>query len=141
MFDLNKIFSLSPDEIIITNEIQPLAEESKRISQLIHDSYVFRIGENQIKVWEDKDGYNAEYLTHDGIWQARYLHQTYDVLCTPEEIYKLLVADYLVENGYVDRFDRSNIDINEKSVIFRYFRKFVILTEDKNKPLSSMVIE
>ena len=87
-----------------------------------------------IKVWEDAAGYNAEYLTHAGLWQGRYLHQSYDVWCTSDEIFKLLVAEYLVENNYVERYSGS--EIAENALITGYFRKFVNFTEHNFSPES-----
>lgn len=126
MIDLAKINTLTADEVLVVNGLQKVAEEAKKASELIHKTYrCFGIGEEKIEVWSDE--YNAEYLTYDGVWQARYLHQTYDVKCTPDGIFEYFKSEYLVSEGYADDYENE-----EKAHICKYFRTFLKKTEAKS---------
>ena len=131
--DMEKINSLSREEIIVVNGLQKIAEEAEVAAELIRNTYrCFGIGEDKIKVRYDK--YNTEYLTHDGIWQQRSLgSQTYDVPCTPEGIYQYFKAEYMVENGLAD--DNETMEMNE---ICKCFRGFLIWTEKKAEKQKSL---
>lgn len=125
---LENIMKLTPDEVIILNELVSVAKEAKEVAELIHSTYShsFGIGEERIEVWNDK--YNCEYITQEGVWQARYLHQTYDVKCSVEEIYKYFRAEYLVTNRFVEEYESNGNGYTEEGEmrnICRYFRSFV----------------
>lgn len=120
------VMKLTPDEIILMNGLVSVAKEAKEVAELIRTSFSnsFGIGVDRVEVWHDD--YNHEYLTHDGVWQARYLHQTYDVKCTVEEIYNYFRAEYLVDNGFVGEFDGSRYtEAGRMKAICSYFRAFV----------------
>lgn len=127
MFDMEKITSLNADEILIVNGLKDVAAEAKEHAELIAKAYhSFGIGEDKIEVWHDKDWNNFEYLTHDGVWQARYLYQTYDVKVDADSIFELYRAEWLVENGYAEEYEDSNFtEYSEKKLICGYFRSFV----------------
>ena len=76
---------------------------------------------NRYKLWDDSN--NAEYLAlKDGewIWQARYLHQTYDVPINMEKIYKMMVS------GYQQRKDESKRGLkNTYEEAIEYFKSYV----------------
>lgn len=131
---MEKISNLTADEIIVAVELSEVAKEAKEIFELIRSTYkCFGIGQDIIEVWRDRDGYNHEYLTHDGIWQARYLHQTYDIRCSPDCIYEYFRAEYLVENGFVPEYEGNQpTEAGEKKLICRYFRSFIEKTRELN---------
>ena len=127
MFDMEKILNLNADEILIVNGLQSVAEEAKEHAALIRKTYHnFGIGEDVIEVWHDRDRYNFEYLTHAGVWQARYLHQTYDVRVDADSIFDYYRAEWLVKNGYVNEHENGRMTkYGEKKQICGYFRSFV----------------
>ena len=130
---MEEIMNLSVDQIILLNELVLVAKEAKEVSQMIHQAYknAFDIGEDKVKVWSDDC--NAEYLTHEGVWQARYLYQTYDIKCSPDEIYPYFRAEYLIQNGYAEEYT-SNGAITEEGrlkQIAGYFRSFVRRAQEK----------
>lgn len=129
MFDMEKIMSLTVDEVLIINGLLSVAKEAKEHAKLIADTYhCFGIGEDKIEIWSDS--HNEEYLTHDGIWQARYLHQEYDVSVNENTIFNFYRSEWLVENGYAKEYENDRITVDgERAKICRYFRAFVNKTE------------
>ena len=134
---IEKILDLTADEIIVAVELQKVAKEAADVAQLIRDTYhCFGLNEDQIEVYRDHDGCNREFLTHDGVWLARYLHQSYNVDCSTTIIYEYLRAEFLVNNGYMPEYEGNILtDIGEKKLICSYFRKFVELTRKRKKEL------
>ena len=131
MIDWEKIKAITPDEVIIFAELQKLAVEAKEAAKLIRETYrYFGIGEEKITVW--KDYHNTEYLTYTGVWQARYLHQTYDVECSAEGIFECFKAEFLA--NYFKNEEFENQEITEKAMICRYFRNFLRTTQEKANP-------
>lgn len=139
MFDMEKIKNLTADEIIIVNGLADVAKEAKEAAKLIPCVYTFPMNKNKIRLWGD--GCNEEYITHDGVWQARYLHQEYDIKCTEDEIFDYLKAEYLVSKGFVQEFssnsDYTYTEEGEKAHICKYFRVFL----EKTKDLYMKIIE
>ena len=127
MFDVNKIMSLNADEILIANGLREVAEEAKADSELIYKTYhCFGIGEERIEVWRDKDANNFEYLTHDGVWEARYLHQKYDVKVDKDTIFDYYKAEWLIKNGYALEMEGNRYtEDGKKKQICECFRAFV----------------
>lgn len=124
MFDIEKIKSFTVDEIIIMNELLDIAKAAENSAKFIQNTYQFPIGVDKITVWSDE--HNAEYLTHDGIWQARYLHQEYDVDCSKDSIFNYFRAEYLVSNGFCKEYDGCyETKEGEMAKIAKYFRSFV----------------
>ncbi len=127
------IMNLSVDQIILLNELVSVAKEAKEASQMIYQAYqnAFGIGKDKVEVWSDDC--NAEYLTHDGVWQARYLHQTYDVKCSPDEIYQYFRAEYLIKNGYAEEVASGGYLTEEGKLkqIAGYFHSFVRRAQKK----------
>ena len=134
MFDMDKIQNLNADEILIVNGLQSVAEEAKKHAELIYKVYHnFGIGEDKIEVWHDRDHNNFEYLTHSGVWQARYLHQTYDVGVDADSIFDYYRAEWLVNNGYAKECEGCYLtEYGQKKEICGYFRSFVRRTEQQN---------
>lgn len=127
MFDVEKIKSFTVDEIIIMNELLDVAKEAKEAAKLICDTYQFPMREDKITVWSDE--HNAEYLTHNGVWQARYLHQQYDVDCSEDSIFKYFKAEYLVSNGFCKEYNGCyTTEEGDMAKIAGYFRVFVANT-------------
>jgi hypothetical protein len=94
------------------------------VANLIREKFTFKIGEDKIEVWSD--AYNHEYITYDGVWQARYLHQTYDVECSVEGIFNLFRAEYLISKGFASEYEGDGFsEAGELNYICRYFRTFV----------------
>lgn len=125
MFDMNKIMGLNADEILIINGLESVAKEAKEHVALVHKTYnCFGIGKDTIELWHDS--YNAEYLTHDGIWQARYLHQQYDVKVDVDTVFNYYRAEWLVNNGYVNEYDGCYLtDYGKMKLVCSHFRSFV----------------
>ncbi len=99
MFRYDEFKNLSLDQVTIINDLKPLVEQAEKAEKIIKETFLFHIGEDKIEVWSDEC--NCEYITHDGIWQARYLNQSYDIECNAKTIFEFLKADYLVQNGFV----------------------------------------
>lgn len=137
MFNMEKIMNLTADEIIIVNGLNDVAKEAKEVAKLITCVYTFPMNKDKIRIWGD--GYNDEYITHDGVWQARYLHQTYDVKCTEDEIFDYFKAEYLVVNGFANkhRDNGTYTEEGEKAYICQYFRSSL----EKTKALYMKNIE
>lgn len=132
-----KIMSMTPDEIIMVNGLLVVAREAKAVAEKIRDKFTFKIGEDRIEVWADE--YNHEYITHDGVWQARYLHHDeYDVMCSAEEIYKLFRAEYLIKNGFCESYDEGGNMTKEAEWmnICQYFRMFLTRTFESHSSFS-----
>jgi len=126
--DIGRIMQLTPEEVFAVVKLQELATEANEAAKLIKETYrCFGIGEEEIEVYEDRDGYNHEYLTHSGLWKARYLHQTYDVYCTPEGIFECFKAEYFTQMG-VCNLSHQTRDLAEAA---RYFRSFINKTRAK----------
>jgi hypothetical protein len=122
--DMDKIMGLNHQEVIAVVELHKLAQKAKVISDLIYKAYkCFGIGETKITVWSD--GNNFEYLTYDGVWQARYLHQNYDVTCTPDGIFDVMKAAYLFSQ------DEHNHKLREMAAAHNYFMSFARKTAQK----------
>lgn len=130
MFDMEKIKKLTADEIIIVNGLVDVAKEAKEAAKLIPCVYTFPMNKSKIRIWGDEC--NEEYITHDGVWQARYLHQKYDVKCTEDEIFDYFKAEYLVSNGFANECSDNGCYTTEgeKAHICRYFRAFLERTKD-----------
>lgn len=132
MFDYESIKKLTADDVLILNGLSELAKKAKEAAEIVKDTYLFHIGEEKIEVWRDE--YNHEYLTCDGVWQARYLHQNYDVKCTAETIFEYMKAEFLIEKGFAKEYD-GNLYTKEGEMVqaFRYFKVFLKNTEDMHK--------
>ena len=145
MFDYSDIEALEPDDIIILNGLLPLAEKAKEAEEMIKEVYVFHMGENKITVWEDEC--NTEYLTFEGIWQARYINQVYDIECSAETIFEYMKSDYLVKNEIIASEEHSHFtEEGQRAFVFKYFNTFLKRTKKKydernNKLVCSMAEE
>ena len=117
MVNLEKLQKLTPEEVEVVCAMQELAKTAKEMAELVREAYRFRFGEDKICIW--KDEYNAEYLTHSGVWQARYLHQEYEVTCTMEKIFEYLVAEHIVKNKLHEEDSKY---VEEDLKAFGYFR-------------------
>ena len=130
--DYQTINGMTAEDVCILNGLLPLAEEARKAEEVIRAAYLFHIGEDIIEVW--RDDYNSEFITHDGTWQARYLHQTYDVRCTAEEIFKYLKADFLIVNGFANESINGHMTKEgEMAQIYKYFKGFIKRAADKVK--------
>lgn len=127
------ITNMKVDDILMLNGLVGVAKEAKEAADIISKAYSkgFGIKEDKIEVWRDRDSNNFEYLTHDGIWQARYLHQSYDVDCTADGIFDYLKAEYLIKNGYTAGQRGCYLTAEgEKAMVVAYFRTFVHRTKE-----------
>lgn len=132
MFDYDNIMEFSPKTIWVLQALAPLADQAEETAKQIRETYLFHIGEENIEIWSDKQ--NHEYLTRDGVWQARYLHQSYDVKCDAETIFEYLKAEYLIKNGYVSQFRLGEYTNEGKmALIMGYFRRFMRKTAEEYK--------
>lgn len=104
MINLN---DLTIEDLKDIEELQKFRKESQRLyNTVINNQKVPLIldDKNRYKLWDDTN--NAEYLALiDGewVWQARYLHQTYDVPINVEKIYKTMVYAYKMEKDITKR--------------------------------------
>lgn len=134
MVDLEKIQRLTPDEVEVVCAMQEMTKTAEEMSELVRNAYHFRLGEDRIRVWNDE--HNAEFLTHDGWWQARYIHQEYEVTCTKECIFKYLVAEYIVNNNlHKDAPSLQKAGFEEEAMVFGYFRAFIERTKNEHPEL------
>lgn len=134
MVDWEKINKLTPEEIKVASAMQELYETAQEQEKLIREAYKFEIGQDRICVL--KDEHNAEYLTHSGEWQARYVHQEYEVPCTAKAIFELMIADYIVSQGF--HANCSALEKNmlaEKAQRFGYFWAFIERTKKEHPEL------
>lgn len=131
MVDLAKIRKLTPEEVEAVCAMQELTKTAEEIAKLVREAYRFRFGEDKICVWED--GNNKEWITHEGKWQARYLHQEYDIACTKECILEYLMADYIVNNNlHKDAPSLMKEDFEQEAIILGYFRAFIERTKKEH---------
>lgn len=132
MLTYTDIINLSLKDVYVLNALLPIAEEAKNAETLIKSTYSFGVGEEKIEIWHDS--VNHEFVTRDGVWQARYLHQTYDVNCTAEEIFEYMKADFLINNSYApEAIDGVLTAEGEKAFIYRYFSTFLRHTQELAK--------
>lgn len=96
--------SITPDDIIKIEAYKTLLAQAEADVSAINKAYLFHIGEKRLTVWND--GNNAEYLTHDGLWQARYLHQSYNVQVTVDDVFSVYKSEADSE-GYFREFARK----------------------------------
>lgn len=125
MIDLMK---LTVEDLKDIEELQKFRKDARKLyCTVVNNQFVPLIldDENRYKLWDDTN--NAEYLVLvDGkwIWQARYLHQTYDVPIDMEEIYKMMV------HGYEHEKDESKrCRVNNCKDAIGYFRSYVLKLE------------
>lgn len=78
--------SLTAEDIKKILDYRHLLIDAKMDVEAITETYKFKIGEEKITIWKDEN--NAEYLTYNGVWQARYLHQTYDLPVTVDAVFE-----------------------------------------------------
>ena len=124
----SSINTLSVDEILLRPQYEKLAQEAKEAASIFEKIANFPARTDKVEIWQDRDGYNHEYVTHDGMWQARYLHQTYDVLCDKESIFKMYKEDYLCELYRKEYRSEPSGDLSflrYSAEVTRYFRSFI----------------
>ena len=133
MMNMEKLMKMSAEELEVINGLIPVAKEAAEAAEIIRKTYRFAIGEESIVVWSDE--YNKELLTHAGVWQARYLHQTYDVQCTKEEIFRHYKAMWLIDKGYMPmkNFHGALTEEAHLREVCRYFKSFVQRTKARIK--------
>lgn len=114
IYDIHSLESLTAEELRSIIALDKLRMEAVADAGIIKSEIYFCIGEDKKELWNDTN--NAEYITHSGIWQARYLHQTYDVTCTAAGIYETYKEAYFA---------------NGKTTAASYFRSFVRKLREK----------
>lgn len=103
-------------------KLQKFRKEAERLYNIVIKSQKVPLipdYKNKYTIWND--GNNAEYLElKDGewIWEARYLHQRYDVPINLEEIYNMLVRAYEHERN-------ENPFCNTNKEAINYFTTYV----------------
>ena len=123
--NLDLINSLTAEDTKVILKLDELRKEAEEAHKIIKDNVKFSIGEDKKIVW--KDEHNAEYITNEGVWQARYLHKTYDVICTIENIFNVFKERYLYDiNG-------NKCRVNNIADSAGYFRSFVSKLEKESK--------
>ena len=118
------LMELTAEDLADIEVLQKLRKEAEKLYRaVVNNQRVPLILDdmNRYKLWDDSN--NAEYLTlKDGewIWQARYLHQSYDVPINKEKIYRIMVS------GYQQRKDKSMIGFtNTYDEAIDYFKSYV----------------
>lgn len=84
--------------------------------------------QNRYRLWYD--GNNANYLKYINggwVWQARYLHQSYDVPINAEKIYKMMVRAYEYDK---DKNNKGTRNSNKEAI--EYFSSYVDRLKEKN---------
>lgn len=128
MYDINKIKSLTANEVSIISDLLLLVEEASEAEKLIRSTYrCFGIGEECITVWADKPNEDYEYLTYQGVWQKRRSSEIFEVICSKDEIFEFFRAEYLVNRGLLEKFNEEGIITEEgkKVEIAKAFRVFL----------------
>ena len=121
MINLNE---LTIEDLKDIEYLQSIRKEAERLyNTVISNQKVPLIldDKNRYCLWHDK--YNATYLALiDGewVWQARYLHQTYDVPINTEKIYKMMVAAYEWKKDK----DKNGL-VNKSQDAIEYFSSYV----------------
>lgn len=113
---IDLIENLTPEDIELILKYNELLSEAKNAVKIIKNTCLFHIGEKEITLSDD--GNNREYLTYDGIWKARYLHQSYDIPVTIEGIFDVYKAEY-------EHKKSKSTQVNNKAASAGYFRTFI----------------
>ncbi len=108
--------SLSAEDLCKIKQYQVLLADAENAVKAVVARHKFSLFQDKIVLYND--GNNAEYLTRDGVWQARYLHQKYDVKITVEDIFDV----YKEEHEH--KLLNTNT-VNNKADSAGYFRNFV----------------
>lgn len=119
------ILKLGLYEITLINGLEKPAREAKEAAKIIRETYTFMAGKERTEVYHDKTSNNVEFYTRDGVWEARYLDQEYDVPCTEEELFKYFRAEYMVDEKFID-----TPEMREMKLVSSYLRKFVSRTRE-----------
>lgn len=104
MINLN---DLTVEDLKDIEELQKFRKESQRLYNIVINNQKVPLildDKNRYKLWDDTN--NAEYLAlinGEWVWQARYLHQKYDVPINVEKIYKIMVCAYEMEKDITKR--------------------------------------
>ena len=124
------LMELTAEDLADIEVLQKLRKEAERLYRVIVNNQKVPLildDQNRYKLWDD--GNNAEYLAlKDGewVWQARYVHQTYDVPINLEKIYQTMV------NGYKHRKDeRKRGLVNNCDDAIKYFKSYVLKLEEQ----------
>ena len=133
MVDIEKIMSLTTDEIKIASELYKFQKEAEEAERLIRETYhSFGIQEEKIEVGTSEYGKNTEYLTHSGIWQARYLNINCDIVCSEAEIFRVFAIEYFVKNKVLKCFEGINYTKEgDMARACKFFRAFIERTRNK----------
>jgi hypothetical protein len=113
---IDLIENLTPEDIELILKYNELLSEAKDAVKIIKNTCLFHIGEKRIILSDD--GNNREYLTFDGVWKARYLHQSYDIPVTVEGVFDVYKAEYEYRKS-------KSTQIKQKADSARYFRSCV----------------
>ena len=118
------LMELTAEDLADIEVLQKFRKEAEKLYRVVVNNQKVPLvldDMNRYKLWDDSN--NAEYLAlKDGewFWQARYLHQTYDVPINMEKIYKMMVG------GYQQRKDESKRGIvNNYADAIKYFKSYV----------------
>ena len=134
--DFKKIYSLTPDEMILASVLEKAAKKANEAREIISKAYLFKIGEDKKLVW--KNGTNEEYMSHNGIWECNYVRfGSYYVRCSEKDsnIHIFYFAQSLVDAGYVQPEEMFNKDTTYKEMrlVALYFDNFVQRTRIEYK--------
>ena len=117
--NMDKIMSLSLNEVCAVMKLMELAKEAEEVYRLIRESYnKIDIGEQEVIVCEEPSNY--EYLSNDLVWHAWHREELLTVTCTPDVIFELFKAEYFADTRRV-----ISDYYKKKARICKKFRSFV----------------
>lgn len=117
---LDLIRSLKDQDVARILDYMKLLTEATEAVEVVSKAYKFNMRQEKVTVYRDAS--NAEYLTHEGVWQARYLHQQYDVCVTVEGVFEVYKAKYERD---LERHDTIKVTDKNTAESADYFRSFV----------------
>lgn len=134
--DIDKVKSLTPDELQLALALIDVAKDAREASELIIESYKFIAKEKNKVVYKDKDQGIEESYNRDGIWTRIHQGKKYTVDCSIEGIYDIFCAEYLIENKIANSLENDlPTEYEDKAKTAFYFREFV------NRTLEDSILE
>lgn len=91
-------------EQISDKELEKLRKQAQIFSEIIEDNYSIPFGKREVVIWKDRHSKDIESLVRNGIsviWKGIYSGEEYTVSCREEEIFNMLVDEYLNNNKLV----------------------------------------
>lgn len=124
------IMDLSAGELLLHKKFTELAEEAKKASETISESFpnLFCSEKSEITVFrtEARTYSGVATLNSDAIWKySDNYGNHYEVDCTPNGIFKCYRSRYLIENGLAFYLEDRPKEEKYLSEVAPNFRKFI----------------